>query len=399
MRTLITLLLLCFVEVEAMAQSVSKIDSLLHRIESMQTKADDFYFAGTFPTYRRYGESLKLKEDNAIFYTGLIAFTLKELSGDLNAPQRIICDTIRQRAIRAYPHFRNVNGSPTFNFWRADPPLVFPHSWFLNHFNEVDKLPDDLDDTSILWLSMNAPDSVTRIVKKMMALHANGEMRWIRNTYRRYRDLPAYSTWFGVKMPVDFDFCVLCNVLYFVHYYRLPLNIHDSASVELLRQMIVDGDYLKHPAYISPHYGRTPLLLYHVARLLGRFSIPALDTLKPRLLREANRSYDHSGNWLDSVLLSTAIMRLGGDPPVVPPDDSAGIYQQSQTFFVASFSAFLSNAWKKILLNNQLIKYYFICPAYRYTLYLENLLLRQKATRNGTAVRQPGRLTVPVRGS
>jgi hypothetical protein len=163
--------------------------------------------------------------------------------------------------------------------------------------------------------------------------------------------------------------------------------------------MIVDGDYLKHPAYISPHYGRTPLLLYHVARLLGRFSIPALDTLKPRLLREANKSYDHSGNWLDSVLLSTAIMRLGGEPPVVPPDDPAGIYQQSQTFFVASFSAFLSNAWKKILLNNQLIKYYFICPAYRYTLYLENLLLRQKATGSGTAVRQPGRLTVPVRGS
>jgi hypothetical protein len=66
---------------------------------------------------------------------------------------------------------------------------------------------------------------------------------------------------------------------------------------------------------------------------------------------------------------------------------------------VASFSAFLSNAWKKILLNNQLIKYYFICPAYRYTLYLENLLLRQKATGSATAVRQPGRLTVPVRGS
>ncbi|MGH2644726.1 MAG: hypothetical protein ACRDE2_12305, partial [Chitinophagaceae bacterium] len=197
-----------------MAQHASKIDSLLHQIGTLQVKTDDFYYAGSFPTYRRYGVSPKLKEDNDVFFTGLIAFTLKELKPDLAPSQRIICDTIIQRATRSYVHFKNVHDLPTFNFWRSEPPLVFPHSWFLNHFNNTKNLPDDLDDTSIFWLSMNPSDSLVRLIKELMGLHANDETMKIRNTYKKYRRYPAYSTWFGKKMPVDFDFCVLCNVLY-----------------------------------------------------------------------------------------------------------------------------------------------------------------------------------------
>lgn len=377
MKTLGLLLLLCLWKVNAMGQGASTIDSLLHKIETWQVKADGFYYAGTFPTYRRYGESGKLKEDNSIFYTGLIAFTLKEILPELNPAQQIICDTIIQRSIRSYTHFKNRNGQPTFNFWREEPPLVFPNSWFLSHFNKTNDLPDDLDDTSILWLSMNPADSLEKLIKRLMDLHANGERRWIRNTYKRYRRIRAYSTWFGVKMPIDFDFCVLCNIEYFVHTFHLPLTIHDSATIELLRRMIVEKEYLKHPAYISPHYGRTPLLIYHAARLLGRFSIPALDTLKPVLLKNAELAYAHSNNWLDSVLLSTAIMRLGGKEVPVPPL-APGVYNPAPTFFVASFSAILPGLWKKALLHTQLIKYYFSCPAYRYALYVENLVERKK---------------------
>lgn len=376
-KILILAFLLCICGTTVKAQSSISIDSLLAEIGRMQVSQDSFYFAGSFPTYRRYGESKKLKEDNAVFFTGLIAFTLKELKPYLNKEEIIICDSIIARAERCYPHFKNANGRPTFNFWRVNPPLVFPNSWFLNHFNETQQLPDDLDDTAILWLSMNPSDSIIRLVKEIMGLHANEVKGRIKNTFRKYRDLPAYSTWFGEKMPIDFDFCVLCNVLYFVHAYDLPENSHDSASVELLRRMIVNRDYITHPAFISPHYGRTPLLIYHAARLLGRFSIPALDTLKPRLLEQAYHAYHQSDNWLDSILLSTAVLRLGGKNLAVPLPNGSRFYLDNATFFVASFSAMLPYFWKKLLLHNQLIKYYFFCPAYRYTLFLENLVLRQ----------------------
>lgn len=390
LKRFLILFLLCGASAILKAQDTAVIGGVLEKLEGMQVSEDAFYFEGLFPAYRRYGAARKLKEDNAVFFTGLIAFTLKELRPFFSREQQVRCDSILARAIRSYPLFQNVRGRPTFNFWRTDPPLVFPNSWFLNHFNESQQLPDDLDDTVILWLTMQPSDSVAVLVKALMAAHANGEKGLIKNTYRKYRDIPAYSTWFGEKMPVDFDFCVLCNVLYFVHAYHLPLNAHDSASVDLLRRMIVDGDYLKHPGFISPHYARTPLLLYHVARLLGRFSVPALDTLKPRLLDEVHRIYGQSDSWLDSVILSTAAMRLGGEClPVTPPDNNR-MYEDNATFFVASFSAILPRFWKKLLLNNQLIKYYYFCPAYRYTLYLENYILCRQAA-GGAGKGQAGR--------
>lgn len=374
LKIFLTALWVCGTLTVLKAQDKPEPGQILDELEQMQVSRDSFFYAGLFPTYRRYGAAKKWKEDNAVFFTGLIAFTLKELRPYLGQEERETCDSIIARAIRSYPHFRNRSGRPTFNFWRTDPPLVFPNSWFLNHFNETQQLPDDLDDTAILWLSMSPSDSLARLIKTLMALHANGEKNYIKNTYRKYRHIPAYSTWFGEKMPIDFDFCVLCNVLYFVHACHLPPDGHDSASADLLRRMINDNYYLDHPGFISPHYGRTPLLLYHIARLLGRFSIPALDTLKQGLLEQTYHAYQRSDNWLDSVILSTAALRLGGKClPVSLPDGK--IFQDNATFFVASFSAILPRWWKKMLLNNQLIKYYYFCPAYRYTLYLENYVL------------------------
>lgn len=370
--------MICLFSVRTEGQMLPGIDSLLHQVERMQVKQDDFFFRGTFPTYRRYGMSTKLKPDNSIFFSGLIAFTLKELRADLSPSQRTLSDSIIHRVVASYGHFRNVSGRPTFNFWHTSSPVIFPNAWFLNQFNESNQLPDDLDDTAILWLSMDPPDSVARLVKDLMGFHANGMQGWVRNTYRSYRHLPAYSTWFGVKMPADFDFCVLCNVLYFVCAHELSFNAHDSASVRLLNQMIVRRQYLDHAAYISPHYGRTPVLLYHISRLLASYSIPALDSLKPQLLLDARRAYSHSDNWMDSLLLSTSVLRLGGAALPPPARLNPGFRQADPTFFVASFSAYLPGLWKKLLLHNQMIKYYFSCPAYRVVLYMENLILSSK---------------------
>ncbi len=360
------------------AQAYNRIDSLLEQIASRQVKQTDFFYKGSFPSFRRYGKSERLKEDNNIFFTGLVAFTLKYLKPCLTPEQKIKCDSIIHKAQLAYPHFQNKSGLPTFNFWQTNPPLVFPHSGFLNLFNESQALPDDLDDTSILWLSQNPSDSLVRLVKKLMAEHANGSLNLIRNTRPEYRELPAYSTWFGIKMPIDFDFCVLCNVLYFVHHFKLTYNEHDSASVELLRRMITDSSYLTRPAFISPHYGRTPVLLYHISRLLSEVSLPSLDSLTPQLLHTAYLQYHQSDNWLDSTLLSTSIMRLGGKVLPVSSPDSGDLYAANKTFFVASFSSILPRFWKNLLLFSQLIKYYFLSPAYRQTLYLENLLLQRQ---------------------
>jgi hypothetical protein len=376
MRRLIIFLLLLLPSLGIRAQQAPSPDSLVRLLSSMQQRQDDFYFKGTFPVYRRYGRSEKLKPDNSIFFTGLVALVLTQVRDALPPDARPLADSIVSRAVSSYVHFRNPSGAPTYNFWRAEPPLVFPNSWFLNHFNQSNQLPDDLDDTAILWLTMDAPDSTARRVKALMEAHANGMMGRIRNTLPGYRDLPAYSTWFGVKMPVDFDFCVMCNVLYFAATYGLPFTVQDSASVEYIRRVIVTGQWRSRAAFVSPHYGRPPVLLYHVSRLLTRLHVPALDTLKPVLLAEAREAYHRSDNWLDSVLLSTTVIRLGGTPPPLPRFSEAALEEHMPAFFVASFSAYMPGIFKKMLLGSQVIKYYFSCPAYRAALYLENRLLR-----------------------
>lgn len=348
---------------------------LLRQIAGQQQQTTGFFYKGSFPSYRLYGAGNQLKPDNNIFFTGLIAFTLKELKPALSPAQQAICDSVIRRAEQAYPYFRNKNNRPTYSFWQTNPPLVFPNSGFLSLFNKSHALPDDLDDTSILWLSQNPSDSILALVKQLMAAHANGRSNRVKNIYRAYRDIPAYSTWFGVKMPIDFDFCVLCNVLYFVYASHLPLNKHDSATITLLKKMVTDGYYKTKPSYISPHYGRTPLLLYHISRLTARFSIPALDSLQPELLKAAYEEYHTADNWMDSVLLSTAILRMHGNPLPVSSPDSADLYVADKTFFVASFAEMLPDFWKKLLMPAQWMKYYFICPAYRQTLYLENRIL------------------------
>ncbi len=365
----------------AHAQDLSLAKRLLHRISARQVTRDSFYYRGMFPSLRYYGRARgKAKADNNIFFTGLIAFTLQELKPRLSPFDQVICDSIIQRAAGAYRYFRNTNGRPTYNFWTKKPPVIFPNSWFLNHFNLTQALPDDLDDSAILLLALQAPDSVAQIVKALMDAYANTRIRTIRNTYRKYRHIPAYSTWFGEKMPVDFDFSVLCNALYFTHAYHLPEDKYDSATITLLQQFIIHKEYLSHPGYISPHYARTPVLLYHIARLIGRFPIPALVKYKPQLIADARHELSVAGGFMDKVILSTALIRLGDQPP--PLDTSPGTMLSSADendfiFFIASFSAMLPNPFKSLLSSSRRIKYRYQCPAYNETLLLEYVLLKR----------------------
>ena len=370
----ILILSLCLWGTVVYAQQDSVVSNILEHISEMQQKKDSFFYAGMFPTYRQYAPSDKLKLDNSIFYTGLIAFTLRSLKPYLTSKEQLVCDSIITRAIQSYRYFRNAQGGLTFNFWQTRSPVVFPNSWFLNHFNTTDNIPDDLDDTSILWLSMDMSDSLARSLKIYIDEHANGSHRWIKNTYKTYRKRPAYSAWFGKNMPIEFDFCVFCNGLYFVFQHHLPLDSHDSASISIVRDMIIHKQLMDHPFYISPYYARPPAMLYTLARLLGKFSIPELDSLKPYLLHNAELEYHHADNAFDSLLLATSIFRLGGPHIPVPRLDRI-CSTLGRPYYIAFLGSVLPGIWKRILIPVPWVRYYFYCPAYNEVLYLENRVL------------------------
>ncbi len=259
------------------------------------------------------------------------------------------------------------------------PDAVFPNNWFLNLFNRSQALPDDVDDTVIISLIQNTSDSILTILHKLMIKHANATDRITKSIYKDYRHIPTYSTWFGNKMPIEIDFSVLSNALYFIYDKKVRLVKQDSATITLLSLIIKNNKHITDAAYISPQYARTPILLYHIARLLGRFNIAILDSLKPRLIKDCFDALSCSDNTMDSILLETSLMRLNAlFKPTKIPGSFSEIEKSRFIFFIGTFTSMFSNPFKRIFMSSPMLKYYYSCPAYNLALLLENMVERRR---------------------
>ncbi|RFS20134.1 hypothetical protein DVR12_20680 [Chitinophaga silvatica] len=359
------------------AQEDTVTSRLLREIAAEQYQSDSFYYAGMFASHRYYGyPDGKRKHDNNVFFTGLIAMTLGEIQNELRGPDSILCLKIRKLAQQSFPHFQHKSGRQTYNFWRTNPSMVFPNSWFLNLFRKWHSLPDDIDDTSILLLAMEADSTTALAAKELMEQHANTVNYGIKNTFKKYRGIPAYSTWFGKNMPIDFDACVLSNTLYFMHTYNMANSKADNATVQLLDAFIRHREYLSDPAYISPHYARSPVLIYHFARLIGKYPDAVLIQHREQLAKDAQMLLKESRDEMDKIILSTSLMWLGEEAPVI--DIKKIDVNGDFVFFVAGFNSLLPDPYKKFFSGYHLISYYYRCPTYNKVLMLQNHLLRKR---------------------
>ena len=371
MRLLLTLSILYVFACPALGQN-QYIDSLIGRISDLQvTGADTNYPAGLFPSQRAYLPGRKAaKADDNIFFTGLIAWTLKSIKTDLSAKNQAVVDAMMAKAAANYQRYRNKDGGPVYNFWQTQPSRHFPNS---RYFSQRKKyiIPDDLDDTAILYLSADFSDSLKLEVKKLMAENANGQKRRIRNTFRRYKKVPAYSTWFGKNMPVDFDICVQANGMRFVLDNQLELNQFDSATIWLMKDMLVARKHIKRPHYISPHYQNTSIILYHLARLVAAHSQhPLLVDFKPLLIKDLKREMQRTDNGMEKILLQTSLSRLNnsaGAKIELRQEDWDDFY-----FFVANMTSVFPNPVKGIFANSRKTNFFYRSEAYYLTLLLEN---------------------------
>lgn len=378
---------LFFSQVQLLAQPTDKFKQwLLDEIQQEQVKESSVFPSGSFPSWRRYALNGNVeKADVNPFFTGLIDFTLLNLSPDLNVSQQRQVQQIRDKCRKIYPKFANRSGRPTYNFWTTDTPRIFPNGGWLNWFNRQQALPDDADDTVILLLAQQYNDSVARRVHQLLRDYANGRHQKIRNTYSQFRQLPAYSTWFGKKMPIDFDICVMTNILYFVQHHQLPWNDADSASLQWIEQIIVSDEYLTNPSYVSPHYQRVPVILYHLARLMELKPIPALEKHKNKLVQETIKQLTQAKNFLDAVILHTALLRWGieynSPRTILFKDWSRQLKEGPFDFFVANMSSMLPGSLKSSLDKIAVGKFFYLCPGYHYTLVLENIVWQERIKR------------------
>ncbi|WP_345248039.1 hypothetical protein [Nibrella saemangeumensis] len=358
-------------------------EDILNRIAQLQSKGgnrgSERYFPwGLLPSYRVNPYWLYRRPDTNVFFTAITIFTLRQLHSRVSTEAQRLIDDIAARGVSTYELFRNKDGLKTYNFYQTHPSRHFPHGLVMRHFEHF-RIPDDIDDTAMVYLTSPPTPEELLWLKEKLVEHANGSKLTIRNTFRQYRSLRAYSTWFGKNMPIEFDACALCNMLYCIYQYKLPLKQHDTDSLAFLRSIVATNRYRTHPFRCAHNYARTSLIIYHLSRLIAGFEPPELQSVREKLIRDTELELNKVRNRLDKILLATSLLRLGQRPPAVSLEnierDFAGFH-----FFVAGMLSAYENPLVYFSAGLPFWHIRWQCEAHNWALVLEYVVLRQERT-------------------
>ncbi|MBL7701343.1 MAG: hypothetical protein JNM14_03790 [Ferruginibacter sp.] len=359
------------------------ISTLLKDIEAAQIKEDGEFYTGMFPGYRQCeGFPHNYQPDNNIFFTAITAFTLNKLTADLTGENKVKAEQIIKNAATAYQYFRNPNGKPYYSFWPANSPIL-PHALFINRISNLLAQGDDADDSVMILLASENNEKDNAALKEKLVQVSNLKKRKINSTFKKYREIPAYSTYLGEKMHPDFDLAVQCNILYFNFEKKMPLVKEDSATIFLLSEILKNREYMKRPVYISPSYNKPAILIYHLARLMNASDIEMLEPYRSRLMDDAAKLLVKSTNLMDQVILRTSLIRLGAEVPGLAINSIADFEKSDQrnfVFFQARAAFAQPTPVKQIFLHWNYLIYSFYCSAYNKALWLEYLVLKNKAS-------------------
>jgi len=382
-KALLIVTLICFYGI-AISQSndSSLINTLLKDIAVSQVSKDGEFYAGMFPSYRECGGAPhNYQPDNNIFFTAISAFALRNMLPKLAGNDKIKAEQIIKNAAAVYPNYKDQFGDPFYNFWPTHAPIM-PHTYYFKYLKGVFGQGEDADDTVMILMTDDNDDSANNVVKKRLVDVANkSNGRNIISTYKKYRDIPAYSTYLGTRMTPDFDFAVQCNILYFMYDKHLPFATQDSATLDLITQMVKNREYIKAPVYLSPYYVKSSILLYHLTRLMEAFKIPELEIYKSQLVEDIHVLLNKSNNIMDQIILRTSLLRLGESAPALDLksiNEFEQSNQQQYIFFQARAAFSYPTPFKQIFLHCSYITYYFYCPAYNKILWLEYLVEKNK---------------------
>lgn len=346
------------------------LEKFIDRIEALQSTGNALFPKGIFPAQRSNSMIGYRRPDTTMFFSAITAFTLQSIRKYCSAESQAQIDSMIALVTGNYPDFQNKDGLKTYNFWKTKPSRHFPNGRWFRRFEHF-RIPDDIDDTAFAYLTTNPSEEELFWLKEKLTLHANGAKLWIKNTYPEYQQLRAYSTWFGKNMYVEFDVSVLSNMLYCILHYNMPLNVHDEASFEYIRSVIETRRYITAPFRCAHQYPRTPLIIYHVSRLMAAFKPAALLPVWEQLANDTENLLKTTRNRMDRILLATSLMRLGHATERIPVEDFSKKDFDGFYFFIAGLLTAYENPVLYRLSVNPLVHMHWTCEAHCWTLLAE----------------------------
>jgi len=350
--------------------------AILNLISNLQFKDSTDVLNGSFPSYRKYNFSSKLKQEDNVFFTALVLFNIGQFSLQMHPNELSILEKTKSNAIKYIERFKNQNNQLTYNFWPRNPPQIFPNGGWLNLFNKKAALADDIDDGAITLLALGANDSISKAMQSKFSDYRVGLIKANKSFYKEFKNRPVYSTWLGSKMPKDVDLSVLTNVLLMHTKAKIPLNATDSASLDLIVDLVKVNKHITDPKYVSQHYANSATILYHVARLAYYSDYPALLALKPILLKQAIELSKQARFPLEQLLLNTTVLRLGGKMDLPLSVNETSLMANNYPYFVANIASVLNNPFKRVVNRSNIVRFDYYSYAFNLSLMYENLMLR-----------------------
>ena len=359
-----------------MSDSRNQVLSILSGLLELQSAKDAVYPDGVFPSQRYHPLLPYKREDDNLFYTASIVHLIQGVKKKLSAEESILADQIIDSAVAVYPLFKNKDGLDTYNFWQTSPSRHFPNGMLMHRFKHF-QIPDDVDDTALVLLTEDASKERVATLREKLKQHANLAKKRAFNPLKKYRDLKCYSTFFGEKMYIEFDVCVLSNLMRVIlPHFMTDLDEYDQATLEFICSGIEADEHISLPFYSAPNYPTTDLILYHVSRLLPMLPEPYLNRIESKVKSDIlNRIEASTG--LNRILLESSAMKLGLKIDLRPIDVKASENDESFFFFHAGMITAFENTVAQKLADNPFFHLRYTSKALNRALLLENLVLRR----------------------
>ncbi len=170
-----------------------------------------------------------------------------------------------------------------------------------------------------------------------------------------------------------------CGLFVLLPFKFKPYTVFAFVLLALISKMVEERLYMSRPTYISPYYVKSSILLYHLTRLMAAFNPSSLEAFKPQLINDLKLLQREKNNTMEQILISTSLLRLGGETPL-PQINSIAAFENSNqkkfVFFQARPAFWYRSPLKQIFLHVPYLNSQFYSPTYNKVLLLENLVLR-----------------------
>ncbi len=351
-------------------------ESLWVRLKQIQTESYD-KLNGLFPSSRSHPWGYR-REDYSAYFTATVLHSLMRLEPFLSPEESGILESIRQTACEGVAPFQNKQGLLRYNFWQTNPGRHFPNGKLLGRWERY-RPPDDVDDSVMIYQMQQRSLEESLWLKEHIDSYANGHKgKWVNNTPPPYRILRAYCTFFCKDMPLGFDACVITNVLYFNRLHGFEENFKEKDSVEYLVTMLRRKDHFRQPEQVAPYYPQTSIIVYHLVKLISRFSFPALDERRIQVLDDVQYLLKKPLLKTERIMLENAWMWLTSSlPPKTGGEELKGDFH----FFVLPLTLEFEGTFAQWFAHMPVSRIRFSCPALDLSLELENQILRRQVSR------------------